>query len=122
MYASYLIDLAAEIGPLPALADDEDLRLIDHRGPGHRLRDAGHLHAFDERPMHPLVNGHLIEEAGEPLAIVTLAVHLVLRSCWGFQRIRLQNSAVPWVVFLAPKRIRQTFWRNVPFRLRAAGL
>ena len=122
MYASYLVDLAAEIGPLPALADDEDLRLIDHRGPGHRLRDAGHLHAFDERPMRPLVHRHLVEEAGEPLAIVALAVHPVLRSCWGSQRIRLRNSACSWVVFLASERIRQTFWRNVPFRLRAAGL
>ena len=72
--------------------------------------------------MHPLVNGHLVEEAGEPLAIVALAVHPVLRSCWVLHRIRIRNSACSWVVFLVLKRIRQTFWRNVPFRFRAAGL
>ena len=31
--------------------------------------------------MDPLVNGHLAEEAREPLAIVALAFHPVLRSC-----------------------------------------
>jgi len=65
------VERAAEIGPLPALADDEDLRLIDHRGARHRLRDARHLDTFDERSLRPLVYGHLVEKAGEPPAIVT---------------------------------------------------
>ena len=45
--------------------------------------------------MHPLVNGHLAEEAGESLAIVALAVHPVLRSYSGSQSIRLRNSGSP---------------------------
>src|SRR5436309_1242805 len=39
------------------LADDKDHRPIDHRGSGRRLRDAGHRHALDGRPLQSLVHG-----------------------------------------------------------------
>src|SRR5271157_3490761 len=87
------IDLVAEIGPLLALTDEDNVRRIHQRGAGHRLRDADHLHALDKRRMHSLVNRHLIEKAGEPLGIIILAVHPVLRCYLGCQSIRLQHSS-----------------------------
>jgi hypothetical protein len=57
------------------LADDDDHRLIDHRGTGARLGVSCHPHALNERLVDSLLNSYIIKNMGKPLAIIVLTVH-----------------------------------------------